>query len=109
MRQFNLFLHVCAHSSAKGQNRCFRGAYCLHHPGPDPVNFGVATRRYIPEDSTLHTRLHENLKSHMVLVLLETIFKLESSKHSDFMVTVIKYLMRIMMVGKVGETFMVFK
>jgi hypothetical protein len=31
------------------------------------VNFNVTTRRYISEDSELHTRLRENLKSHMHL------------------------------------------
>jgi hypothetical protein len=30
-----------------------------------PVNFNVTTRRYIPEDSQLHTRRRENLKSHI--------------------------------------------
>jgi hypothetical protein len=30
------------------------------------VNFNVSTRRYIPEDSELHTRRRENLKSHIV-------------------------------------------
>jgi hypothetical protein len=29
------------------------------------VNFNVTTRRYIPEDTKLHTRRHENMKSHM--------------------------------------------
>jgi hypothetical protein len=29
------------------------------------VNFNVTTGRYFPEDSKLHTRRHENLKSHM--------------------------------------------
>jgi histidine ammonia-lyase len=29
------------------------------------VNFNVTTLRYIPEDSKLHTRRRENLKSHM--------------------------------------------
>jgi hypothetical protein len=28
------------------------------------VNINLSTRRYIPEDSKLHTRCHENLKSH---------------------------------------------
>jgi hypothetical protein len=28
------------------------------------VNLNVNTRRYIPEDSKLHTRRRENLKSH---------------------------------------------
>jgi hypothetical protein len=30
------------------------------------VNFNVTTRRYIPEDSKLHTRSRKNLKSHIV-------------------------------------------
>jgi hypothetical protein len=30
------------------------------------VNFNVNTRRYIPEDSKLHVRRRENLKSHTV-------------------------------------------
>jgi len=29
------------------------------------ANFNLTTRRYIPEDSKLHTRRRENLKSHM--------------------------------------------
>jgi hypothetical protein len=29
------------------------------------VNFSVTTRRYIPEDSKLHTSHRENLKSHI--------------------------------------------
>jgi hypothetical protein len=29
----------------------FRGAYCLHHQGPETsVNFNITTQRYIPED-----------------------------------------------------------
>jgi len=31
------------------------------------VNFNETTRRYIPEDSKLHTRRRENLKSHILL------------------------------------------
>jgi hypothetical protein len=30
------------------------------------VNFNVATWRYIPEDTKLHTRRSDNLKSHIV-------------------------------------------
>jgi hypothetical protein len=30
------------------------------------VNFNVNTRRYIAEDSKLHTRCRENLKSHII-------------------------------------------
>jgi hypothetical protein len=42
-------------------DRRFRSAYCLHHQGERPD-----TRRYIPEDSDLHARRRENLKSHAV-------------------------------------------
>jgi hypothetical protein len=31
------------------------------------VNFNVTTRHYISEDSKLHTRRRENLKSHILL------------------------------------------
>jgi hypothetical protein len=33
------------------------------------VNFNVTTQRYIPEDSKLHTRRRENLKSHIFLFI----------------------------------------
>jgi hypothetical protein len=39
----------------------FRGAYCLHHHGPDDYE---TTRRNVLEDSHLHTLRRENLKSH---------------------------------------------
>jgi hypothetical protein len=51
--------------------RSFRGAYCLHHQGSKAisisetlVNFYEATWRNILEDSHLHSRRRENLKSH---------------------------------------------
>jgi hypothetical protein len=34
------------------------------------VNFTLTTRRYIPEDSKLHTRHSENRKSHSVKCIL---------------------------------------
>jgi hypothetical protein len=34
------------------------------------VNFNVTTLRNIPEDSKLHTRRHENLKSHIFIHFL---------------------------------------
>jgi hypothetical protein len=37
------------------------------------VNFYQTTRRNVPEDSHLHIRRHENLKSHLRL-LFETFF-----------------------------------
>jgi hypothetical protein len=53
------------------------GVYCLHHQGSllvlmmeavrtseTLVNINLTTRQYIPEDSKLHTRCRENLKSH---------------------------------------------
>jgi hypothetical protein len=36
------------------------------HTSETSVNFNVTTRRYIPEDSKLHTRRRENLKSHIL-------------------------------------------
>jgi hypothetical protein len=35
------------------------------------VNFNVATRRYITEDSELYTRRREDLKSHNLFVIRE--------------------------------------
>jgi hypothetical protein len=34
------------------------------------VNFNVTTGRYIPEDFKLHTRHHDNLKSHTLTVFI---------------------------------------
>jgi hypothetical protein len=55
--------------------RRFRGAYCLHHQDDEmmetvsssetSVNIYQTTRCSIPEDSRLHTRRRENLKSHL--------------------------------------------
>jgi hypothetical protein len=46
--------------SVTGVHRRFTRAYCVH-------NHGEPTRHYIPEDSHLHTRRLENLKSHYIL------------------------------------------
>jgi Arc/MetJ family transcription regulator len=35
------------------------------------VNIDLTTRRYIPEDSELHTRRHENLKSHIGIQMFQ--------------------------------------
>jgi hypothetical protein len=58
-------------------HRRFRSACCLYHQGDDAantfetsVNFYQATRRNNPEDSNLHTRRRENLKSHMEEMVL---------------------------------------
>jgi hypothetical protein len=58
----------------------FRGPCCLHHQGdrsyeaartPETlVNFYQTSRRYIPEDSHLHTHRRENLKSYSVYLLI---------------------------------------
>jgi hypothetical protein len=60
-------------------------AYCLHHQGDEWLialmmeavrtcetsgNINFTTRRYFPEDSNLHTRCRENLKSHISTVAL---------------------------------------
>jgi hypothetical protein len=51
----------------------FRGTFCLHYQGDEClrqqlpetlVNFYQTTRRYNPENSHLHTRRRENLKSY---------------------------------------------
>jgi hypothetical protein len=58
----------------------FRGTCCLHHQGASIialmmeaactsetlVNFYQTTRRYNPEDSHLHIRRRENLKSYLL-------------------------------------------
>jgi hypothetical protein len=41
-------------------HQSFRGARCLHHHGDESL---IATRRKNPEDSHLHTRSRQNLKS----------------------------------------------
>jgi hypothetical protein len=38
------------------------------------VNFNVTTRRYIPEDSKLHSRCLENLKSRVFISVQRAIF-----------------------------------
>jgi hypothetical protein len=58
--------------------RRFRGTCCLHHQGNEialmmeaastsqtSVNFYQTTRRYNPEDSHLHTRRRENIRSYL--------------------------------------------
>jgi hypothetical protein len=46
--------------------RRFRGACCLHHQGDEAsVNLHQTTWRNNPEDSHLHTRHRQNLKSHL--------------------------------------------
>jgi hypothetical protein len=36
-----------------------------------PVNIDLATRQHIPEDSELHTRRRENLKSHTLTTMFQ--------------------------------------
>jgi hypothetical protein len=72
--KFRVFWDI-ALCSIIGMDRRFRGAYFLHHQGDKymeavrtsetSVHSNETTRRYIPEDSILHTR-RENLKSHKV-------------------------------------------
>jgi hypothetical protein len=45
------------------------------------VNFNVTTWRYIPEDSKLHTRHRESLKSHMA----ETVSDIERMKNTPIL------------------------
>jgi hypothetical protein len=37
------------------------------------VNFNVTTRRYIPKDSKLHTCCRENLKSHILTIVIKRV------------------------------------
>jgi hypothetical protein len=54
-----------------GVDRRFRGVYCLHHQRDETsVYSNGITRCYIPEGSNLHTRRHENLKSHVTIKML---------------------------------------
>jgi hypothetical protein len=49
------------------------------------VDIYLITRQYIPEDSELHTRRRENLKSHTNLAVLSTFLVIIlSSKHETF-------------------------
>jgi hypothetical protein len=57
---------VVAPCSLVDINRCFRGACCFHHQSDKTsINIYQTTRRNKPEDSSLHTRRLENLKSHI--------------------------------------------
>jgi hypothetical protein len=38
------------------------------HNSETSVHFNMTSRRYIPEDSKLHTRQRENLKSHIIIL-----------------------------------------
>jgi hypothetical protein len=70
--KFRVFWNVVSCSRVEVDRR-FRDAYCHHHQGdhhriPETsVHFNVTTRRYIPEDSKLHSSCRENLKSHKSL------------------------------------------
>jgi hypothetical protein len=50
-------------------------------------NYKVTTRRYIPQDSKLHTRCRENLTSHK-LQLIDLIKELMISDHYNQMFTI---------------------
>jgi hypothetical protein len=61
----------CNHVEVDGR---FRGVYSIIRAMTEAVrtseksvNFNVTTRRYIPEDSKLHTRRREKLKSHKTI------------------------------------------
>jgi hypothetical protein len=38
------------------------------------ASFDVTTRRYIPEESKVHSRRRENLKSHKVIPFMKLVF-----------------------------------
>jgi hypothetical protein len=71
-------------------DRCFGGAYCLHHQGGEwalrekvagyigrtsetSVNIYLTTRQYIPENTKLHSRCRENLKSHIFSICFDLV------------------------------------
>jgi hypothetical protein len=47
------------------------------------VNFNVTTRHYIPEDSKVHTRRRENLKSHKVRFQVLTAVNMNMTAYYD--------------------------
>jgi hypothetical protein len=63
-----------------GIYRRFRGVYCLHHEGdyhPDDEVctsetsvYSETTWRYIREGSHLHSRRYENLKPHIIIIII---------------------------------------
>jgi hypothetical protein len=63
---------VVAPCSLVEVNQHFKGAFCLHHQGDHPHVEAASTSetsvtwRNNPEDSHLHTRCHESLKSHII-------------------------------------------
>jgi hypothetical protein len=78
--KFRVFWDIlpCSHLDVY---RRFRGACFLHLPGDElqmeaartsetSVDIEFRTQQYIPEDSELHTRRRENLKSHVMLLNL---------------------------------------
>jgi hypothetical protein len=58
-------------------DRRFKGAYHIHHQGDrtsvTSASFYQNTRRNLPEDSHLHTRRRENLKSHLIIFVCVSI------------------------------------
>jgi hypothetical protein len=98
--KFGVFWDVAPCSHAEVDQR-FRGAYCLHHQDDEAlmmesvrtsetsVNFNMTTRRYIPEDSKLHTRRRENVKS-QILSLSEYFMLIPSTKFFKFVVYLTK-------------------
>jgi hypothetical protein len=76
--KFTVFWDVLQCSQLDVDQR-FKGAYCLHHQGDGLimeevrtsetlVNINLTARQYMPEDSKLHTRRRENLKSHTLIM-----------------------------------------
>jgi hypothetical protein len=73
LQKFGVFWDAASCSHVE-MDRRFRGAYDLHNQGvlmmeivrtsETSAHLNVIIRRYIPEDSKLHTRRRENYKSH---------------------------------------------
>jgi hypothetical protein len=55
------------------------------HPSETSADIDLTTRQYIPEDSVLHTRRRENLKSHISAhVWVQMVYGRESLKITVF-------------------------
>jgi hypothetical protein len=70
-----VFWHVVPLSFIDSDRR-MRDAYCLSQQAINLINFYQTVLCNIPEDSRLHTRRRENLKSHMFIQSLTKTWQL---------------------------------
>jgi hypothetical protein len=57
------------------------------HTSETSINFNLTTRRNIPEDYKLHTRCHENLKSHKIIFYSPHGLNLQRTVQASFIQT----------------------